>query len=345
MKLIAVAAILLSSGSMLLAAGAKKKPETYGMVPITYPCKFDDSMQPAMLLKAEGDEPRPLVVALHTWGGKHSSPSQYRRYAIEAKKYNYHLIFPNFRGPNRNFNAGGSELVVSDLEDAVSYMKKTVKVDPARIYLTGGSGGGHCSLLMAGRRPDLWTAVSSWCPISDLKAWHQESLTRKNRYGKYVEQICGGNPQTSERAALEARKRSPLTWLPNAREQGLPVDINTGINDGHRGSVKISHSFNAFNRMADPEDRFTDEEIKYMVEKRDIPENLRFKGDDPAYTSGYPVLLRRQSGNVRITIFKGGHDILPATAFDWLSRQKKGAAPDWGTGKFIKHVGKKTLGK
>ena len=34
---------------------------------ITYPCKFDDSFQPAMFRRASAPGPRPLVVALHTW--------------------------------------------------------------------------------------------------------------------------------------------------------------------------------------------------------------------------------------------------------------------------------------
>lgn len=114
---------------------------------ITYPCKFDGSQQPAMFYQAKGTGPRPLLVALHTWSGDHTQPS--RNYSDFCIENDWNFIFPNFRGPNWLEDGCGSELVVSDLEDAVAYMKQVTDVDPARVYLVGGSGGGHCTLLMA----------------------------------------------------------------------------------------------------------------------------------------------------------------------------------------------------
>ncbi|MBO5959154.1 MAG: prolyl oligopeptidase family serine peptidase, partial [Lentisphaeria bacterium] len=176
---------------------------------ITYPCKFDSTLQPAIFQAAVSPEPRPLVVALHTWSFDHTQFNE--AYGKLCRKYDFHLIHPKFRGPNWQRNACGSDLVVSDLEDAVAYMKKTVNVDEKRIYLVGGSGGGHCSLLMAGRRPDLWTAVSAWCPISDIAAWHKECKGGPCfRYAEHIESACGGDPATDEAAALDAKKRSPL---------------------------------------------------------------------------------------------------------------------------------------
>ena len=183
---------------------------------ITYHCKFDNSLQPAMFQAAESDAPRPLVVALHTWSFDHSANCE--AYRAAAEKHNWHLIFPEFRGPNWKSEGCGSDMVVSDLEDAVAYMKSVCNVDPARVYLTGGSGGGHCSLLLAGRRPDLWTAVSSWCPISDLAAWHAQCCgTPHEGYASHIEDACGGNPAESGAATLQCQIRSPLTWLANAR--------------------------------------------------------------------------------------------------------------------------------
>ena len=63
------------------------------------------------------------------------------------------------------------------------------------IYIIGGSGGGHAALLLAARYPELWTAVSAWCPISDIAAWHKQCQDRALRYAKDIEQICGGDPQ------------------------------------------------------------------------------------------------------------------------------------------------------
>ena len=59
---------------------------------ITYPCKIDSSMQPAMFYKARVKEPRPLLVALHTWSYDHSSAFEhYDDYCI---KLEWNMIFP-----------------------------------------------------------------------------------------------------------------------------------------------------------------------------------------------------------------------------------------------------------
>ena len=110
------------------------------MQKIEYPCKIDASMQPAVVRFATGDEARPLLVALHTWSCDENADSKW--YEECSAKYNWNMIFPRFRGPNSTPEACCSEYVVSDLEDAVSYMKLVSNVDLDKVYLTGGSGGG-----------------------------------------------------------------------------------------------------------------------------------------------------------------------------------------------------------
>lgn len=293
-----------------------------------YISKFDGTAQPAQCFFAEGDSPRPLMVALHTWS--YSWDAKCSDYAEICRRKNWNMIHPHFRGPNWTPEACGSDLVVSDLEDAVEYMCKTGRVDRKRIYLTGGSGGGHCSLLLAGRRPDLWSAVSSWCPISDIALWHKQSLERKNSYADHIVLSCGGDPSASQTALREARLRSPLTWLPNAVNR-LPIDIGTGIHDGHTGSVPIGQAIRAFNILAAESDRISEADISYMEEREEIPAHLRATETDPAF-GRHTVYLRKQSNKVRLTIFEGGHDILPETAADWLERQSSGAEPDWKPG-------------
>lgn len=296
---------------------------------ITYPCKIDSSLQPAIFQAAVSTEPRPLVVALHTWSYDHTQFNS--AYGDLCKKYDFHLIHPAFRGPNWQKEACGSELVVSDLEDAVAYMKKTVNVDEKRIYLVGGSGGGHCSLLMAGRRPDLWTAVSAWCPISNIAAWHDECKSSSfPQYANHIASACGGDPATDETAAFEAKKRSPLTWLSNAVNTPPVIDISTGIHDGHAGSVPVSQAIRAYNVLAAPADRIAEEDIAFICKNEAVPAHLLATEADqePAF-DGRMVHLRRRSGNVRLTLFEGAHDLLPAPAFQWLAKQVSGQEPDW----------------
>ncbi|MBE6399496.1 MAG: prolyl oligopeptidase [Lentisphaerae bacterium] len=297
---------------------------------VTYFCKIDRSMQPAIFYRAKADEPRPLLVALHTWSYDHSGG--YEEYAGVCKTNDWHMIFPKFRGPNNTPEACGSDFVVSDIEDAVAYMKKTVNVDPNRVYLVGGSGGGHCSLLLAGRRPDLWTAVSAWCAISDIAAWHRQcKTTRFVRYAEHIEQACSGDPQKSAAAARECLLRSPVSWLANAA--GIPVDISTGIHDGHTGSVPVSHTFNAFNILAAEKDRIAAEDIDFVVQNELIPPALDKKYRQDSSFDGRKIHFRRQSANARITIFEGGHNLLPFAAAQWLAKQVKGKNADWSAGK------------
>ena len=121
------------------------------------------------------------------------------------------------------------------------------------------------ALVMASRAPDLWAGVSAWVPISDLTAWHSESLARKNRYAAMLEKCCGGPPTPSTEA--EYRSRSPLFHLAAAAR--VPLDINTGIHDGHTGSVPVSHSLLAFNALASasalPERRVSDSDIDKLA--------------------------------------------------------------------------------
>lgn len=301
---------------------------------IVYWSEADNSMQPALIVPAAGEDPRPLAVCLHTWsyGLEERNAQDYVKACAER---NWHFIYPLFRGPNWTPQACGSDLVVSDLECAVKYMKEHYAVDDSRIYLVGGSGGGHASLLMAGRHPEVWTAVSSWCPISDIAAWYAQTRDKKKDpsargYDTHISEACGGDPTSCPEAAAQAKHRSPLTWLKNAAGNVI-LDIGTGIHDGHTGSVPVSHAVLAFNEAADPADRIAQADIDYMVQREEIPEHLRFEGNDPAY-GRHRVLLRRTSNKVRLTLFEGGHEILTEAAFGFLDNQVKGADPVWYSG-------------
>ena len=53
---------------------------------------------------------------------------------------------------------------------------------------------------------------------------------------------------------------------------------------------------------------------------------------DPGYGKR-KIHYRKTSGNVRITIFEGGHNILSAYGVDWLLKQKKGQKAVWQSAK------------
>ena len=280
--------------------------------------------QPDSAAKDLAGAPLPLLVFLHSWSG---SIEQAPALVGLAKQRGWVMIAPAFRGINNRPEACASDLASQDVIDAVEYAKAHARIDTNRIYLVGGSGGGHMSLVMAARAPELWAGVSAWVPISDLAAWHAESSQRKNNYAKMLELSCGGPPGPATEA--EYRHRSPLFHL--AAAKGVPLDINTGIHDGHTGSVPVSHSLRAFNVLAAQDKQVSVGDIDFMVRERKIPTSLVAETQaDPERQKA--VLFRRSSGNARVTVFEGGHDSEPAAALEWLSRQRKGQLADWSLG-------------
>lgn len=297
---------------------------------VDYKSSFDNKMQKAMVYYAPAKEAAPLVVALHTWS---CTLLQTAGYFGLAKKYGVHLIAPDFRGPNTVGNplSMGSDAAVADIVSAVEFMKQQVKVDPERIYIIGGSGGGHMALLMAGRHPEIWAGVSAWCPISDLTKWC--AFHKGQGYGSHIIRNLKGDPRSDAAAAKEAARRSPVTWLNRAK--GVAVDIATGIHDGHKGSVPISETFNAYNCIAQDADKVSQADIEFMVKNEKAPEGTpEFK--DPGYGKR-PIHYRKVSGNVRVTIFEGGHNILSGYGMEWLLKQRKNKPAVWqstkGSGK------------
>lgn len=284
----------------------------------------DQTDQPALTWSPASDEARPLLVGLHTWGGNHLQVSNGRVYAQWCMDQGWHFVYPNFRGPNTNPAALGSDLAVQDVVDAVEHLKKTHKVDGSRIYLIGVSGGGHMAMLMAGRHPEIWAGVSAWCGISDVAAWHAEHVKngQPDGYARNIEGALGGPPAGALKEA--AMKRSPLTYL--AQAQGVPLDINHGIHDGRTGSVPFRHSLFAFNRLAAKP--LKPEEILSYYETQQRPTDWAAPEVDPLYATK-PVLFRMISGNTRVTLFEGTHEILYTPSLNWLAQQRKGQSAVW----------------
>jgi dipeptidyl aminopeptidase/acylaminoacyl peptidase len=288
---------------------------------ITYLSAADNTQQPMMFYNPQRNEPKPLLVGLHSW----SETYQQREsviYAEWAIANDWIFIHPNFRGANTKPQATGSELVIGDVLSAIDYAKAHARVDESRIFAVGWSGGGYLGLLLAGRHPEIWAGVSAWVPISDLNAWYEESRRLGTKYVSHIVASCGGRPTGEGAAASECRKRSALTYL--ERATGVSIDINHGIRDGRNNNdpVPTGQSLRAFNLLATPPDRFTEEEIAYFTREFQVPPALRSETSDPLY-GGLKILLRRQSGNARLTIFDGAHDKNTEAAVRWLNLQRK----------------------
>ena len=286
---------------------------------IAFESPADGTLQPMVYYAPPAqDTPAPLLVGLHTWSGDYRQVdgANYARWAIEA---GWAMVHPDFRGPNRRPEAAGSDLAVSDVWGAVEYACQHANIDDRKIYLCGVSGGGHMALLLAGRMPEVWAAVSAWVPIVDLAAWHGESLARGNSYADDLVGACSGLPGASASVDSEYSARSPLTYLDRAT---APLDINAGIRDGHDGSVPISHALRAFNAVADPADRIGEVAIRDLVQQAVVPPHLTCAISDSSY-GHRPPLLRRQSRHAHLTLYDGDHEIVYPAALRWLGGHSK----------------------
>ncbi len=296
----------------------KIEPWPEGVKGICYNSTADHSRQPALFFAPQTDKAVPLLVALHTWSGDYMQIESlpYAEWCIDNQ---WAFIHPDFRGPSNHSLATGSDYAIRDIIDAVDYASAVCEIDKRRIYLIGVSGGGYMALLMAANVPELWAGVSAWVPIADLKAWYFESLDRKKRYAVDIENSVGGVPGSSALIDSICAQRSPLTFLHH--RLGVKLDINAGIHDGHEGSVPVSHAMRAFNAVALPYHRFSEQEIADIVRQQSIPPHLYDPElNDPDYGSK-KVLLRRHSKHSRLTLFDGGHEIVFKAGLRWLAKQ------------------------
>jgi len=283
---------------------------------LTITSTADDTDQPALWLAPDGDGDQPLLVILH------SSSAEYLQhagipYAMFADENGWAVIAPQFRGINDDPESTGSDLAVQDAVDAIDFATSQEGVDPNRVYAVGYSGGGTMSLLLAGRHPDKVTAVAAWGPPYDLIDFYQQSLAAGRGYAPNIRAACGGDPTESGEAEEECLHRSPLTHLDTAREEQVPVFIAQGIHDS---ILSPRHGAGAFNQLADPDDRLSDEQLE-VIGDGGIPDDLSepvsaetyFEEGDPA-----PVLAR-QSGAALLVLFDADHDMAYQPTLRWFA--------------------------
>ncbi|MDP6466651.1 MAG: prolyl oligopeptidase family serine peptidase [Pirellulaceae bacterium] len=284
---------------------------------------LDGAEQPCYLVLPDDHDkakPAPLLVSLHSW----SADLQQRKPLLEqmAGQRGWVCIFPNFRGANDDPLACGSLAAQQDILDAVAWTKRHYKIDPRRIYLTGVSGGGHMTMLMAGCHPEVWTAASAWVGISDLASWHAKH--KNDRYGEMMRKVCGGAPGDSDAVDQQYRLRSPLTHLHRAAKVAL--DISAGVHDGHTGSVPVRHALDAFNAIAKAAGgiQISAAEIAQISRKNGHLEEPTPSDQavDPSFDR--QIHLRRRAGRARVTIFEGGHEGIEAAAIAWLEKHTGG---------------------
>lgn len=302
-------------------ASADELPETYKAETIS---GLDGARQPILWWAPDtaSTTSTPLFVFLHSWSSDFTQDNS--KWLRECVANQWIWLHPNFRGINQTPQACGSRLARQDILDAIDLACRQWNVDRSRIYLAGVSGGGHMSLLMAGHHPERFSAISAWVGPTDLAEWHRFHTVNgtPQKYAVMIEKSLLGAPGSSKQIDADYRDRSPVFHLHQTGD--LPVTIWAGVEDGHAGSVPVSHSLWAFNAIAKGHggELISDAEIQELVTEKRLqqpqPSDL---APDPAL--GRQIFLRRSSRNATVTVFEGGHESLPEGAFAWLKQHTR----------------------
>ncbi len=175
---------------------------------------LDGTSQPSLFYQASGAGKRPLLVGLHTWSFDRFNQTE--NMLPYAEKYDFNLLLPEFRGPNKQDNpeyqkACGSKYAVQDVFDAIEYAKTHFAVDEENVFLLGASGGGQVALLCGAKNPKLFKAIGAFVPITDLVRWTKES----KGYAPHVQACCGSEE--------EMRNRSPITYIKELSQTNLKI--------------------------------------------------------------------------------------------------------------------------
>lgn len=202
-----------------------------------------------------GAKPAPLLVGLHTWSFDRFNQADKMGPRCSAR--GWALVLPEFRGANKADNprarqACASRLAMQDVLDSVGAARARGGIDPERVFLLGGSGGGHMALMMAAYAPERWAAVSAWVPIVDLAAWHGENPG----YAPGIEACCGGAPGAGPETDREYHARSPVFFA--EKIAGVNLSLHHGRYDR---SVPYSHSW----RMAEAIEAFKPKRFFFEV--------------------------------------------------------------------------------
>lgn len=273
---------------------------------------IDGTMQEAYFYKTKSSKPKPLIVSLHTWSNDYTQYDSINQFSVE---YDYNYIHPNFRGKNNHKDACCSNLVISDIDASIDFALNNANVDTSRIFVIGMSGGGYATLAMFMKSKHNIKKFSSWVPLVDLIQWYDETKIRKL---EYAEEILACTESTGGTLNTEvAKQKSPYYWVtPAEKLKNSRLEIYTGIYDGMMGNgvIPITHSINFYNKLltdleeVDSSKYVSDSEIlKLLVYRKPL-------SDYPSI-AGRKVILIKESNNIRLTLFEGGHEILNEFAF------------------------------
>ncbi len=195
-----------------------------------YLSPVDGSLQPYHVYVPETyrpDRPAPVVFSLHGFGGRTGAPGHGWR-ARWADRHGWLLVRPDGRGSQNWDSLGEDDLfhVLADLQQTTPY-HPALNVDTERLYVEGGSMGGHGAFRVATRYPGVFAAVApvaGWTKFQEFYR-HWYDAASQPHFPAYVD--------PARLPLLETA--SSIKQADNARSSWMYVtfDMNDAINPPH----------------------------------------------------------------------------------------------------------------
>ncbi|BBI61820.1 hypothetical protein HSBAA_31260 [Vreelandella sulfidaeris] len=285
----------------------------------------DESSQPALYHNSGSDEEKPLLMVLHSWsiGYLQNIDIPLGEFAVAN---DWVFIHPDFRGQNDGRpESTASELVISDMEDALEYARENANIDESRIYLLGYSGGAMNALHLCQPSPRDICGVAAWVPVYDLVTWYQWNAERGEPYADEITGACGGVPTEDSEAREECAQRvlapTCLRWRESFECSWHTVST----------IIPCRPSKHFMLLMIWPPKR-----IKFLRNKsislwstvkclKHWPSARRMKSAISSISmKPMPsVQLYLQSGPAELVLFEGEHEMLYRPGLEWLARQQR----------------------
>lgn len=286
-----------------------------GFYVVTVSSSLDGVDQESMVyIPSDAIDPPVVLLSLHTWSGRYN---QFDPLARVAKEKGWAYIRPDVRGANNHPDACLSDKVISDVDDALNYIKSKLRgARSPQVHVVGVSGGGYTALGVYARSRHQLNSVQAWVPISSLTHWYSESLAAKRSYADDIVACTGSGKGLNLR---EMENRSPINWLTKPRS-GVTLRLYAGVTDGHTGSVPITHSIDYFNRfvkLAGRQESQISQDVRrqLLAAGRGLVEQRKSVG----LIAGRSIIYQNVTPEVGITIFEGGHEMLPPAAIEQLT--------------------------
>lgn len=237
---VVVAVIALLTGTLLLGV----LPQIHYTRDVVYGKAGDVDLKLDLAVPTRGSGPFPAVVCIHggAWqAGKKEDLEFLARYLAEqgyvAATVSYRLA-PSHLWPAQ----------IEDVKCAVRYLRahaKELNIDPANIFATGASAGGHLSLMLGlmeakdglegtgghAEFPSTVRGVANFFGPTDFKVWSAAGETdaikpedKKSQAQQILEAWLG----TSDRTSDLVRQASPITYV---RANNPPILTFQGTTD------------------------------------------------------------------------------------------------------------------